>query len=451
MFRELVIPEIRELIKDKDFRSLKEFLKDCHPSDIADLLEGLSDEEAGILFLLLSREQAGDTFTEMEHSKQEAILKKLNERQIRDLILELEPDERTELFEELPGNITKRLLELLPPEERKETLQILAYPENTVGRLITPEYVAVKPYWTVKEAMDYIRKNGKDAETIDMVYVIDDNGKLIDDIPIRRFILANPDDKVEKLMDRHFVSISAYEDQEKAVQLVKQYDLIALPVTDSHGVLIGIVTVDDIIDVMEEESTEDFRKLGGVGLTEEEDLVTNIKEMSFRSLYRGRMPWLLVLLFMNIFSGGVISFFEGTIAKYAVLVTFLPVIIATAGNAGSQSSTLMVRALAIGNVRLNDWARLIGKELLISIALGITAGVGIFFIGIARGGIKISIIVFLTMVVNVIVGSLLGMSLPFIFTKLKRDPATASTPLITTICDIVGTSVYFIIATSILY
>ena len=451
MFKELIIPEIKELLRKKDYKSIKEFITECHPSDIADLLESLTDGEAAILFLLLPKEQAGDTFSELQTKKQEAILKQLTDQQIRELVLELEPDERTELFEELPGQITRKILQLLPPEDRRETLKILAYPEESVGRLITPEYIAVKPYWTVKEAMEYIRKNGKDAETIDIVYVVDDSGKLLDDIPIRRFILAHPDDKVESLMDGHYISISAYEDQEKAVQLVKQYNLIALPVTDSKGILLGIVTVDDIIDVMEEESTEDFRKIGGVGLSEEEDLVANVKEMSLKRLYRSRVPWLLVLLFMNIFSGGVISLFEGTIARYVVLVTFLPVIIATAGNAGSQSSTLMVRALAIGNVKLSDWAKLIGRELLISAALGLTAGIGIFFIGIARGGIKVSIVVLMTMIINVIIGSILGMSLPFLFTKLKKDPATASTPLITTMCDIIGTSVYFLIATNILF
>jgi len=451
MFKELIIPEIKELLRKKDYKSIKEFITECHPSDIADLLESLTDGEAAILFLLLPKEQAGDTFSELETKKQEAILKQLTDQQIRELVLELEPDERTELFEELPGQITRKILQLLPPEDRREALKILAYPEESVGRLITPEYIAVKPYWTVKEAMEYIRKNGKDAETIDIVYVVDDSGKLLDDIPIRRFILAHPDDKVESLMDGHYISISAYEDQEKAVQLVKQYNLIALPVTDSKGILLGIVTVDDIIDVMEEESTEDFRKIGGVGLSEEEDLVANVKEMSLKRLYRSRVPWLLVLLFMNIFSGGVISLFEGTIARYVVLVTFLPVIIATAGNAGSQSSTLMVRALAIGNVKLSDWAKLIGRELLISAALGLTAGIGIFFIGIARGGIKVSIVVLMTMIINVIIGSILGMSLPFLFTKLKKDPATASTPLITTMCDIIGTSVYFLIATNILF
>ncbi|HDN58670.1 MAG TPA: magnesium transporter [Candidatus Marinimicrobia bacterium] len=451
MFKELIIPEIKELLRKKDYKSIKEFITECHPSDIADLLESLTDGEAAILFLLLPKEQAGDTFSELETKKQEAILKQLTDQQIRELVLELEPDERTELFEELPGQITRKILQLLPPEDRRETLKILAYPEESVGRLITPEYIAVKPYWTVKEAMEYIRKNGKDAETIDIVYVVDDSGKLLDDIPIRRFILAHPDDKVESLMDGHYISISAYEDQEKAVQLVKQYNLIALPVTDSKGILLGIVTVDDIIDVMEEENTEDFRKIGGVGLSEEEDLVANVKEMSLKRLYRSRVPWLLVLLFMNIFSGGVISLFEGTIARYVVLVTFLPVIIATAGNAGSQSSTLMVRALAIGNVKLSDWAKLIGRELLISAALGLTAGIGIFFIGIARGGIKVSIVVLMTMIINVIIGSILGMSLPFLFTKLKKDPATASTPLITTMCDIIGTSIYFLIATNILF
>lgn len=447
MFKEIFLPEIKRLIKDKDWAGLKEFLRESYPSDIAELLRELEDPEALILFRLLSHEKAADVFAELEYGKQESLLKQFNNQEIKELVSELDPDERTRLFEELPGHLTQRLLNTLPPKERKEALEILAYPENSVGRLITPNYVKVMPSWTVREAVDHIRQQGEDAETVDMIYVVDEKGHLIDDIPIRKFILADPEQKVESLMDRNFVSVLAMEDQEEAVKLVKKYNLVALPVTDSKGILVGIVTVDDILDVSEEENTEDFQRIAAVtGETRGLGFITNLLEAPFSKLFKIRINWLIVLLFMDVVTGGIIGFFESTIAKYIVLVTFLPVLVDTGGNAGAQSATLMVRAIALGNVRLNDWLRLLGKEFLVSGALGFTMGLGISIMGIIRGGLKIALVVSTAMLINVVIGSTIGMSLPFIFTKLKKDPATASTPLITTICDIVGTGVYFLIA-----
>ena len=450
MEKELLLPEIKELLKEKKLKELKEVISEFHPSDIADIIENLDEREGAILFRLLTKEQAAEVFSEFEPGKQEDILKQLSDNQIKQLILDLEPDDRIALLEELPGKITRNLLNLLPPEQRKQSIEILAYPENSVGRLITPEYVAVKPQWKVKQALQHIKKYGKDAETIDIVYVVDDNWKLLDDIPIRKFILSEPDEKVKTLMDEKVISISAFEDQEEAVKLVKQYNLIALPVTDSDGTLIGIVTVDDLIDVMEEEETEDFRKIGGVEPTEHLSIITNVGEASVSELYKSRINWLLILLFMDIVTGGIIGVFKETLAKYIVLATFLPVLIDTSGNAGSQAATLMVRSIALGDVKLNDWVKLIGKELIVSAALGLTMGIGISFMGFIRGGTKIAFVVFLAMITNVIVGSLIGLSLPFLFTKFKKDPATASTPLITTISDIVGTFIYFLYATKLL-
>ncbi len=450
MEKELLLPEIKELLKEKKLKELKEVISEFHPSDIADIIENLDEREGAILFRLLPKKLAAEVFSEFEPGKQEDILKQLSDNQIKQLILDLEPDDRIALLEELPGKITRNLLNLLPPEQRKQSIEILAYPENSVGRLITPEYVAVRPQWKVKQALQHIKEYGKDAETIDIVYVVDDNWKLLDDIPIRKFILSEPDEKVKTLMDEKVISISAFEDQEEAVKLVKQYNLIALPVTDSDGTLIGIVTVDDLIDVMEEEETEDFRKIGGVEPTEHLSVITNVGEASVSELYKSRINWLLILLFMDIITGGIIGVFKETLAKYIVLATFLPILIDTSGNAGSQAATLMVRSIALGDVKLNDWVKLIGKELIVSAALGLTMGIGISFMGFIRGGTKIAFVVSLTMITNVIIGSLIGLSLPFLFTKLKKDPATASTPLITTISDIVGTFIYFLYATKLL-
>jgi magnesium transporter len=289
---------------------------------------------------------------------------------------------------------------------------------------------------------------GRDVETINVIYCVDEQGHLLDDIPIRKLILAEPQQTIESIMDRSFVSINAYADQEEAVKVMQKYDLISLPVTNAEGKLLGIVTIDDIIDILQEEQTEDFTKISAITTKPTQlDFVTKLKEVPLNKLYRSRITWLILLLFMNLITGGIINRFEETIAKYVVLVTFLTVIIDSAGNAGAQSATLVIRALALGTVQMRDWLYLFGKELLVAGALGITVGFGISFIGFFRGGnLTIAFVVVISLILNIIVGSLIGVLLPFILTKFKKDPATASAPLITTLADIFGTAIYLGIA-----
>ncbi len=443
------VPEkLKKLIEDKNWRALKEAISEWYPSDIADLLSEIDIDDAIIIFRLLPPDLQSDVFSELDSELQEEMLKNLTNENIKAMINELDPDDRTELFEEMPPNLTRRLINLLSPEERKEALQLLGYPDDSVGRLMTPEYVAIKANWTIEKAMEHIRKFGKDAETIDIVYVVDDKWHLLDDIPIRRLLLANPKETVESIMDRHFVSITATSDQEEAIKLFEKYNLLALPVTDTEGHLLGIVTVDDIIDTLREEQTEDFTKFSAieaesVGL----DFITNIKDVPVSKLFRARITWLITLLFMDLVTGGIIQGFESMIAKYVVLITFLPVLVDTAGNAGSQSATLVIRALALGTVKMRDWFYLLGRELLVGGLLGLVMGAGISIMGFVRSkSILIVKVVVTSMIVNVIVGSLIGVLLPFIFTKLKKDPATASTPLITTLADILGTGIFLSIA-----
>ena len=427
---------------------LKDVISTWHAADIADLFREIDVKDCAMILRLLPQKLQSEVFSCLDSDIQEAILKSLANEHIKSIIMELEPDDRTELFEEMPPELTRKLINLLSPEEKKIALQLLGYPKDSVGRLMTPDYVALKDHWTVEKAMEHIRKFGKDAETIDMVYVVDDEWHLLDDIPIRRLILANPKQTVRSIMDHQSVSIVANSDQEEAIKIFEKYDLVALPVTDSEGHLLGIVTVDDIIDALREEQTEDFTKFSAiepkhVGL----DFITRLKEVPLRKIFRARITWLLTLLIMDLITGGIIQGFENTIAKYVVLVTFLPVLIDTAGNAGSQSATLVIRALALGTVKLRDWAYLLGKELLVAGALGVTMGLGISIMGIIRGrSILIAQVVVLAMIINVIVGSLIGVLLPFIFIKLKKDPATASTPLITTLADIIGTGIFLGIA-----
>ncbi|MEO0293564.1 MAG: magnesium transporter [candidate division WOR-3 bacterium] len=444
----LLKPEIKDLIKEEDWNTLKEVLPEWEPVDIAELIRELEDKERLILFRLLPPKLQSEVFAEFDSKMQKYILKNLTNEYIKSIITGLDPDDRTRLFEELPPEVTRKLLNLLSPEDRKESLQLLGYPEDSVGRLMTPDYIAVKPSWSIKEAIQHIRNKGKDAETINMIYVVDDEWHLIDDIPIRRLILSKSNQSIESIMDYHFVSINAMVDQEEAIKLIQKYNLYSLPVTDSKGHLLGIVTHDDIIDVLREEETEDFTKLSAIeaksiGM----EFITRIKEVPLAKMFKVRIVWLLALLIMDLIVGGIIKGFEGMIAKYVVLVTFLPVLIDTAGNAGSQSATLVIRALALGTVKIKDWIYLLGRELLIAGALGVAMGFGISIMGFLRGGGGTIVkVIVLAMITNVVVGSLIGVSLPFIFTKFRKDPATASTPLITTLADIFGTGIYLGIA-----
>jgi magnesium transporter len=431
-----------ELIKNKSWSALRRELEDLDPILIADVIEELSDQDDIILFRLLPREQAKNTFQYLSHDKQEQIIEGLakNVSKLSGLLNDLDPDDRTAFFEELPGNITQRLIQLLSPAERKIAIQLLGYPEHSIGRLMTPEFVAVKPEFTVAQALNHIREHGRDSETLNLIYVIDENWKLIDDIRIREIILAQPDQLIKDLMDDHFVSLNAFDDQEVAIRVFQDQDRIALPVIDSGGLLIGIVTVDDVMDVAEEETTEDFHKFGSFQAA----IVNPLKAKVF-FLYQKRIVWLIVLVFMNIFSGAALSSFEKVIQSAVSLIFFLPLLIGSGGNAGAQSATLMIRSLAIGDVEMKDWFRLIGKEFLVSFLLGVTMAAGVSLIASVRAPEYIFIVA-TTMVIAVMAGSLIGMLLPFIFTKLKLDPAAASAPLITSIADITGVMIYFTIA-----
>src|SRR5690606_37079550 len=313
------------------------------------------------------------------------------------------------LLGELPVEVTQKLLNLLSPEDLRQTRQLLGYPPESVGRLMTPAYVAVKPHWTVAQALQHVRARGQKSETIDTLYVVDDGWQLLDALDLKQFILAEPETRVSDLMDSMFIALQADQDREAAVRTMERYDLPILPVVDTHGVLVGIVTFDDVLDVAQEEATEDFHRVAAIA-----PLKRSFPDATFREVYRGRVGWLLALVFTNVFSGAVIASFEATIAANVTLVFFLPLLIASSGNAGSQASTLVVRAMAMGEVKLKDWWQLLRKEIVISAALGLTMAVVVSGIGLLRAGAEIALIVALTMVIVVVVGSLIGTVLPFL-------------------------------------
>jgi magnesium transporter len=442
MLRELLKPNILELVEARDWQALRDTLDDWPAPEVADLLLHLRKPERVLLFRALPRESAADVFAHLDLGRQDELLRDLSDDEARAILAGLHPDDRTHLLGELPGQATQRLLNLLPPDDLEQSRWLLGYPEDSVGRLMTPEYVAVHPEESIEQALNHIRAHGRDSETINVVFVVDDDWHLLDAVGLRHFILAAPEATVADLLrpTGGRVYISAAAPRHDAVRLIRRYDLVALPVVDTDGVLLGIVTVDDLLDVAEQEATEDFQRVGSV-----EPFRASLRDAPITFLYGRRIGWLLALVFMNILSGAGIAAFADTIEATVALVFFLPLLIASGGNAGAQSATLMIRALATGDVRMGDWLRLLGRELGLAMLLGGTMAAAVAAVAAIRAP-EVLVVVALTMVVTVLVGCLLGMSLPFLFGRLKLDAATASAPLITSLADISGVLIYFSIA-----
>ena len=436
------IKHIHNLVEERDWKYLKNELNNYSPQETAEVIENLSKPEQIILFRLLSRESAKESFQYLSHEEQESIIEGLAKdgKKLTDLLNDLDPDDRTAFFEELPGKVSQRLIQMLSKKEHEIATRLLGYPEESIGRLMTPDYVAIRSNFTVGQALEHIRKFGKDAETLNVIYVIDDQWRLVDDIKIKVILLASPDQVISELTDNRFVSLNAYDDQEVAIKVFKDEDRVALPVVDTDGVLLGILTIDDVMDIAEEESMEDFQKFGSL-----QDTIVNPLKASLLALYKQRVVWLVTLVFVNVFSGAAIASFEEVIQSVVALVFFLPLLINSGGNAGSQSATLVIRSLAVGEIQITDWFRLLSRELIVSLLLGITMATGVALVANIRAP-EVIFVVSLTMVLIVITGSVIGLLLPFIFTRFKMDPATASAPLITSISDIMGILIYLSVA-----
>ena len=435
----------KQLIEEHQWQILREKLKDVPVPDIADLLMELSKGERVLLFRVLPRNVSSEVFSYMTSDLRNSLLKELTDEETRNLLSNLRPDDRTTLFEELPGQVTQKLLNLLSPQDIKETRFLLGYPEESVGRLMTPDYVAVRPEWTVGQSLQHIRLKGKDSETLNVIYVTDEKWKLLDSLDLHRFILSRPDAQVSDLMDSNFVSIPAFDDRENAVYVLQHYDLFVLPVVDSEGILLGIVTADDIMDVAEEEATEDFHKTAAVA-----PLKNTYREASVGELFNKRIYWLVFLVFVALLSAGIIGHFESTLQQVIILSVFIPMLIGSGGNTGAQSATMIVRALATGDIEVEQWGRTVRKEILVGVTLGITMGAAGFILGYIKGGTEIALIIGLTMFAIIFVANLIGVALPFILTRMGLDPAVASNPLIASLVDATGLLIYFLIAVSIL-
>lgn len=441
VLRDPLRADLLELIEQRDWATLNRILREQPAADIVELLDAVSVAEGTILFRLLPRKLAGEVFDLLPVERQNALITHMTGEEARTILERMTPDDRTALLEELPAHVTRRLLALLPEGQRSDALALLNYPPDSVGRLMTTAYVRVRPEWTREQVLDHLRRWGANSETLAMLYVTDERGKLLDDIRLRQVILADPGTRVEALMNRQFAALRADLDREAAVREFRKYDLFAMPVVDSEGMLIGIVTHDDVLRVEQEAATEDFHRIGTVS-----PLGMRFAEAGVGLLTRRRLGWLLSLVFVNLASGAVIGHYEELIAANTVLAFFLPLLIDSGGNSGAQSATLVVRALATGDVGPKDAGRLALRELGISMALGVTMAAAVFLLGWWRGGWDIAVVVAAAMAATVVASSLIGLLLPFLLSRFRADPATASAPLITSIADILGVAIYFAIA-----
>ncbi len=421
------------------------FTGSAHAIDLATWLEALPRPEAWHHLATMDLARRAAVFANLSLDVQVDLARAMAPVDLARIVTGMDADDRADLFNELLPDEQRRLMRDLAPEDRDDIRRLAAHAEGTAGAIMTSDYATLGAEMTAREAIATLRREAPDKETIYRSYVLDDSGRLSGSIRLHELILADEDRLIGQIMDHAPVSVRLDTDQEDVAKTIARYDLLALPVVDADGRLAGIVTHDDAADAMQQETTEDFQKISTVL-----PFTQSLREAGIGVLYSKRIVWLALLVFGNLFSGAGIALFEDTILTYVSLVFFLPLLIDSSGNAGSQSATLMVRALATGDVALKDWRDLILRELFIAAALGATMALIVFPLGVLRGGPDIALAVGLTMFVVVIVGSLVGMSLPFLLSRLRLDPATASGPLVTTLSDAVGVMVYFSIATLVL-
>ncbi|HOJ65120.1 MAG TPA: magnesium transporter [Spirochaetota bacterium] len=436
-----------ELLKDRRLKKLKEEIKFYKAPDIAKFIEQYLDYDSDLIifFNLIPAEIISDVFSELDIETQHFILTEISNEKIKDIISNLESDDRVALFDELPENLVNRLLNLLPKSKKSNTIKLLSYSKNSIGRAMTTDFISIRENWSVAKSLNYIRRKSSEIKNVDIIFVTDNQGILLDSLDLEKFIFEEPNTIVKKILDYSFIKLSPYDKKEKGIELINKYNVVAIPVTDNKNRLLGIVTFDDIMDIEQEEVSRIFYKKSAITPLEKDYLSTNVFYIFIK-----RVPWLIALVFVNLFSGGIISIYEDVIQKMVALVFFLPLLIASAGNSGAQSSTLVIRAMATNEIELKDILKVIIKDFLVSLLLGIVMGLAVSILGFIRGGIKIAFIVGISMFSVVVFGSILGTLLPFLFSFVRIDPANGSSPLVTTLADIFGVFLYFIIATTIL-
>ncbi|RZL15208.1 MAG: magnesium transporter [Pedobacter sp.] len=443
---QMLVDEVLELLENDNEKELKTWLNSLNISDVEQLIDELP--QYAVRFIeTLSINRAVNVFRILDFPTQERIIKKLAGNKLTEIITKLPPDDRTALLSELTGDAVKKLLILLPDADRKEALILLGYKEDSVGRLMTPDFIAVKTEWTVQRVLSHIRRYGKNSETIDVVYVIDKEGVLLDDIRIREILIADPESKIGELTDNRLISLNVNDPQEEAIQVFRMNNRVALPVIDDNNVLLGIVTVDDILWIAHEEYTEDMHKIGGTSALNEPYL-----DVPVFQLYKKRIVWLIVLFFGELLTLTAMSSFEDQIKKVVILATFIPLIISSGGNSGSQAATLIIQAMALGEVSIKDWWRVMRREIFSGILLGTTLLILSFMViagwqfispSFSVHYVRIGLVVGCSLLGVVLWGTLMGSMLPLLLKRLNADPAVSSTPFVATLVDVTGLVIYF--------
>jgi magnesium transporter len=435
--------KVNKLLLEKNYPALKIELENIQAADIAEFLEGLEEKQALLLFRLLSKETAVQVFSYLSVEKQVELCSIVNEKELSDILKDLYFDDKIDLLEEMPANVVKKILRNTSEVERKLINQFLMYPEYSAGSLMTIEFVDLKKEMLVKDALERIRKTALDKETIYTCYVMDEERHLEGIVSLKDLVLSPPDKKVGEIMYADPISVNTHDDQEYIADIFKKYDLLAVPVIDNEHRLVGIITVDDIVDVIEEETTEDFHRMAAVQPIEGEYL-----DIGVLTLARKRLPWLLVLMVSATFAGYIIRNFEEALKSVIVLAAFIPMLMDTGGNAGAQASTLVIRSIVLGEIEFKDTLKVIWKEIRISLVLGIILASVNFLrlVFLEHQAIPVSLTVSITLLLTVIIAKVIGGSLPLFAKKLKLDPAIMASPLITTIVDTVTLAIYFYLA-----
>jgi magnesium transporter len=455
MVGKILIPEIKGLIESRNFVALRDLFREWPRADVGEVIQDLDEDDQVVVFRVLPSALAADVFEYLDVDAQQKLLHAMAHEQCVGILNEMSPDDRTALLEEMPSAAARQLIKLLTPEERRIATKLLGYPEGSVGRLMTPDFIAVPEDWTVEDVLTFVREHGRDSETLNFVYVVDEQNKLIDDVRMREFLLRPLPTKVSEIRDHTFAALKVNDSQQDALNVFRKYDRAALPVIDSNGVLVGIVTSDDMLDVAEQEATEDIQKLGGM-----EALDEPYTTIPFLRMVKKRATWLILLFLGEMLTATAMQGYNSEIEKAAILAMFLPLIISSGGNSGSQATTLVIRAMALGELTLRDWVRVVGKELRAGVALGLILGtIGFFRISLwqylhifdyGQYHWLVASTVGLALVGVVAWGTIGGAMLPFLLRRCGLDPAASSAPFVATLVDVTGLVIYFNVALFIL-
>ncbi len=454
MLGKLLQPEVQSLIATRDFVRLREIFAEWVPADLADVVADLPEKDKVVVFRVMPQAQAAAVFEYLDSDEQEELIHSMGREDAVRILNEMSPDDRTALLEELPAEAVRGLVASLSPSERAVAQSLLGYPEGSVGRLMTPDFIVIRSDWTVSQVLDDVRTRGRDSETLNVLYVLDDDGKLIDDLRIREFLTRPLDARVSDLMNDQFITLAVTDTQESAVALFRKYDRTVLPVVDSGGRLVGVVTVDDVLDVAEEAATADAHKFGGL----EAPLDLPYMSSGLWEMFRKRGSCLIILFASELLTANAMQSYSDEIGKALALSLFIPLVMSSGGNSGSQASTLVIRAMALGEVSLRDWWRVAGREIMSGLSLGVLLGTAGFLrislwtlLGWDHGLYSthpyiLALAVGMALVGIVAWGSLAGSMLPFLLKLCRFDPATSSAPFVATLVDVTGLIIYFTVA-----